>query len=133
MVVRTGRAGAAAVVPPNLVGANCIDVILIRPGKRVFPQFLEYVLNSDWTQERVDEHSVGTVQSHFNVASMKSLPLPRAPLEEQSRVADHLSQQTRQIDETLGLLNRQLAFLQERRQALITAAVTGELDIPGAA
>lgn len=133
VVVRTGQAGAAAVVPPSLAGANCIDLLIIRPGSQVVPSFLEYVLNSDWTQKHVEAHSVGTIQSHFNVAAMKDLPIPRAPLGEQHAAVKKLGQLTCQIDEAVRCLGSQIALLQERRQTLITAAVTGELDIPGLA
>ena len=130
VVVRTGQAGAAAVVPPDLAGSNCIDLIVIRPGQQIDPTFLEFVLNSDWTQKHVEEHWVGTIQSHFNVAAMKQLPVPRAPRREQLAVASRLAVVTREIDETVERLERQNALLKEHRQALITAAVTGELDIP---
>lgn len=133
VVVRTGQAGAAAVVPLDLAGANCIDLIVIRPAGKLVPKFLEYVLNSDWTQKHVQEHSVGTIQSHFNVFEMKNLPVPRAPTKEQLVLLDRLADLTWQIDGTVVRLKHQIALLQERRQALITAAVTGELDIAGAA
>ncbi|MEZ5246310.1 MAG: restriction endonuclease subunit S [Acidimicrobiales bacterium] len=73
VVVRTGQAGAAAVVPQDLDGANCIDVLIIRPGRKVDPEFLQFVLNSDWTKKHIAEHSVGSIQAHFNVGSMKGL------------------------------------------------------------
>src|SRR5690606_26264127 len=38
VVVRTGQAGSAAVVPPALDGANCIDLIIVRPGPKLFPR-----------------------------------------------------------------------------------------------
>ncbi|MFD6363616.1 hypothetical protein ACFWFX_27795, partial [Streptomyces roseolus] len=62
VVVRTGQAGAAAVVPPQLVGANCIDLIVVRPGRSMAPKYLEYVLNSQYAQAHVSEHSVGSIQ-----------------------------------------------------------------------
>ena len=130
VVVRTGQAGVAAVVPATLGRANCIDLIVVRPGK-LSPRFLEFVLNSDWTRKHIEEHSVGTIQSHFNVAAMKNLPVPRAPIEEQLIVVDILARQASEIDEAMDRLNRQVALLRERRAALITAAVTGELEIPG--
>jgi type I restriction enzyme S subunit len=133
VVVRTGQAGVAAVVPPSLGRANCIDLIVIRPGKRVDSRFLEFVLNSDWTRKHVDENSVGTIQTHFNVAAMKIVPIPNAPRDQQQIVIDHLTNLTREIDETVDRLMRQITLLQERRQGLITAAVTGEMEIPGAA
>ncbi len=133
VVVRTGQAGVAAVIPPNLDGANCIDLLIIRPGEQIVPEFLEFVLNSDWTLKHIEQNSVGTIQSHFNVASMKNLPVPSAPLEEQSTAVRYLTVMTKVIDKTVDKLNRQLLLLQEHRQALISAAVSGEHVIPKAA
>ena len=120
-------------IPPNLDGANCIDLLIIRPGEQIVPEFLEFVLNSDWTLKHIEQNSVGTIQSHFNVASMKNLPVPSAPLEEQSTAVRYLTVMTKVIDKTVDKLNRQLLLLQEHRQALISAAVSGEHVIPKAA
>lgn len=132
VIVRTGQAGAAAVVPPQLHGSNCIDLLIVRPGL-MEPTFLSFVLNSDWTQKHIASHSVGSIQSHFNVGALRELPVPAAPAEAQLSVSARL-----QVDAVKHLavrhrLERQLALLQEHRQALITAAVTGELKAPGVA
>lgn len=133
VVVRTGQAGAAAVVPASLDGANCIDLIVVRPAKSVSSKFLEYVLNSDWTRKHIEMHSVGTIQSHFNVSAIKIVPVPQAPMSEQLKVVDRLNSAVAHARLAVDCISRQIALLQERRQALITAAVTGELDIPGVA
>jgi type I restriction enzyme S subunit len=130
VVVRTGQAGAAAVVPAALDGYNCIDVVIIRPSVAIIPKYLEFVLNSDWTQKHIDEHSVGTIQAHFNVGAMKDVPIPVPPIEEQQRVIEDLSRAVSGHDRFVEVLVRQVPLLTERRQSLITAAVTGELDIP---
>lgn len=129
VVVRTGQAGAAAVVPDQLEGANCIDLVIVRPGGRLLPRYLEYVLNSDWSQKHIAAHSVGTIQSHFNVGAMKHLPLPVPSMEEQGNVVDMLDLETASIDRTVKKMQAQVALFRERRQTLITAAVTGELDV----
>jgi type I restriction enzyme S subunit len=129
VVVRTGQAGAAAVVPPELDGANCIDLLIIRPGPALLPDYLELVLNSDWTQKHIEEHSVGTIQAHFNVSALKALPVPVPPVEIQRQVVNSLSSATRRLDQLREHVERQIVLLRERRQALITAAVTGELEI----
>jgi len=133
VVVRTGQAGAAAVVPSELDGCNCIDLVIVRPSPELVPQFLEYVLNSDWTQKHVEEYSVGTIQSHFNVGAMKQLPIPLPPLGRQSQEVEKLGTERAAIEELKECLTRQIDLLTEHRQALITAAVTGELEIPGVA
>ncbi len=129
VVVRTGKAGAAAVVPQELDGVNCIDLVIVRPGPDLVPKFLEFVLNSDWSQKHIVEYSVGTIQSHFNVGAMKALPIPLPSLDEQKRMLEQMTRLTRKLDRLALKVRRQIELLKERRQALITAAVTGELDV----
>lgn len=132
VVVRTGQAGVAAVVPAELDGANCIDLILVRPGQ-LDPEFLQFVLNSDWARKHIAQHSVGTIQSHFNIGAMKELPVPRAPKSVQWDVAGRMRRDASSTERMTLKLSRQIDLLREHRHALITAAVTGELEIPGAA
>jgi len=133
VVVRTGRAGSAAVVPAELDGVNCIDLVIIRLSMKYSPHFLELVLNSDWMQKHIDEYSVGTIQSHFNVGAASLVPVPLAPVVEQDAVVTTLHEERARLTTLESVLTRQVALLQEHRQALITAAVTGQLDIPDAA
>jgi type I restriction enzyme S subunit len=133
VVVRTGQAGAAAVVPPELDGCNCIDVVIVRPSDRVIPKYLEFVLNSDWTQKHIEEHSVGTIQAHFNVGSMKEVPVPIPPLAEQRDAIQDLQAHAEALMTLMNRLMLQVRLLAEHRQALITAAVTGDLEVPDVA
>jgi type I restriction enzyme S subunit len=128
-VVRTGQAGAAAVVPPEFDGANCIDLIIVRPGRKIIPKYLEYALNSEHARAQVSEHAVGSIQAHFNVGAMKQIPLPSLSKEEQKETVARLDQAIDKIDRLREKLVQQERLLAERRQALITAAVTGQFDV----
>ncbi|MEV6763711.1 restriction endonuclease subunit S [Streptomyces sp. NPDC051105] len=129
VVVRTGQAGAAAVVPAELDGANCIDLIVVRPGRKLSPRYLQYVLNSDYASARVTEHSVGSIQAHFNVGAMKQIPIPSIPRAEQDEIVRLLDIRVGALDLLHRKLDHQEQLLTERRQALITAAVTGHFDV----
>jgi type I restriction enzyme S subunit len=129
VVVRTGQAGAAAVVPAELDGSNCIDLLIIRPGVNVDSSFLTHYLNSSYAQDKITEHSVGSIQAHFNVASMKNLEFPNIGLAEQQRRAARLDELIGELDLLDSQLEAQLERLTERRQALITAAVTGGIAV----
>jgi type I restriction enzyme S subunit len=129
VVVRTGQAGAAAVVPAELDGSNCIDLLIIRPGKRTDQTFLTHYLNSFYARDKITEHSVGSIQAHFNVASMKNLDFPDIELAEQRRRAARLDEVVGELDLLASQLATQLSLLAERRQALITAAVTGQIGV----
>jgi len=58
--------------------------------------------------------------------------VPVVDLHQQRAIADYLDLETTRIDALVERIDRQIALLQERRRALITAAVAGELEIPGA-
>ncbi|MGY5059131.1 restriction endonuclease subunit S [Streptomyces sp. 900105755] len=129
VVVRTGQTGAAAVVPAELDGANCIDLIVVRPGRNLSPRYLQYVLNSDYASARVTEHSVGSIQAHFNVGAMKQIPIPSIPRTEQDEIVRLLDVRVSALDLLHRKLDRQEQLLTEHRQALVTAAVTGQFDV----
>ncbi|WP_262015279.1 restriction endonuclease subunit S [Micromonospora sp. Mcm103] len=129
VVVRTGQAGAAAVVTPDFDGANCVDLVIVRPGPSLIPRFAEYLLNSSYARRRVAEFAVGSIQSHFNVAAMKAMPVPRHSPMDQHRIVDEIDKATEPIDTAVSLMRRQDHLLAERRQALITAAIAGHIDV----
>lgn len=56
------------------------------------------------------------------------MPLP--PLEQQREIADYLDRETAKIDALIVKAERFIELAWERRAALITAAVTGQIEIP---
>ena len=60
---------------------------------------------------------------------LKNLGFPVPPLEEQQAIADFLDRETAQIDELNAQAKRMTELFKERRQALISAAVTGKLEV----
>jgi type I restriction enzyme S subunit len=133
VVVRTGDAGATVVVPPSLGGANCIDLLVIHKSPDLDSEFLRFVMNSGWSKEQIIRGSVGTIQSHFNVESLRELPVPSAPLDVQRILRQRLDTESARVSRIVSNLRRQLALLNEHRQALITAAVTGQIEVSGVA
>ncbi|MDN5683705.1 restriction endonuclease subunit S [Corynebacterium glyciniphilum] len=59
-----------------------------------------------------------------------ALVIPLPPLVEQREIADHLDRETAKIDALIAKAERFIELAQERRAALITAAVTGQIEIP---
>lgn len=133
VTVRTGQAGATAVIPPELDGVNCIDLLITRPGSDASSDFLQFVLNSDWCRKHVAKHSVGSIQGHFNVEALKQLPIPVVDRSLQDALVARMRRASVRIEDLNRALEEQIALLREHRQALITAAVTGQLDVAKAA
>jgi type I restriction enzyme S subunit len=131
-----GSMGRSAVVSPQEQGFNLnrpLARLQLRP--EVPPRLIWH-----WTQTThfLDMAKLatggGTAQPTLNLGDLANF---RVGLPEDMNlwpaVLAELEEGCRRLDEAEDVLNRQIGLLQERRQALITAAVTGELEIPEAA
>lgn len=65
VTVRTGYPGTTAVVPAELDQANCVDIIISRPGPRVLPDYLALWINSEFGKGQVLRAQGGLAQQHF--------------------------------------------------------------------
>ena len=75
----------------------------------------------------------GSTFVELSSEALGAIRLASPPIQLQRSIANYLDTETARIDALIGKIGHQLAVLAERRQALITAAVTGELAIPGVA
>jgi len=133
VMVRTGQAGAAAVIPKQLSGSNAIDLLIVRPGAKADPDFLAAYFNAPSTREKIAHGSVGAIQGHFNVSALRELEFPSIDIAEQRRRAEEWSIQAANIDALIAKTEAFIELSREYRSALITDAVTGKIDVRGAA
>lgn len=66
---------------------------------------------------------------NISQSDIVNLPMTLPPVAEQRRILTHLDDQTARIDALIAKAQEHIAFAKERRAALITAAVTGQLDV----
>ena len=74
---------------------------------------------------------MGSTHQTIYMPDIESLRIPFPPVDEQTEVIDAVWKRLHRTDGNVTRLEKQLSLLAERRQALITAAVIGELAIPG--
>src|SRR5690606_1766874 len=126
--IRVGYPGITAVVTQELEGANCASVIVIRKGK----------YNSDWLcaamniwvgRQQVELASYGAAQKQFNVSDAIEFIFPVPPEREQNEIANSVEETRNKFDSLSQKAEAQIALLKERRTALISAAVTGKIDV----
>jgi len=67
--------------------------------------------------------------ANLKVDEIKKWPIPSAPVSEQRRLVDLVDERRAQTSKLRAAIDAQLVLLTERRQALITAAVTGQMDV----
>jgi type I restriction enzyme, S subunit len=129
VVVRSGKTGATAVVTPDFHGANCIDLVIIRASAQVDSEWLRVYLNSAPALEQVTDASEGAIQQHFNVGSARELRIPNSTLEEQRQDLADVLRVERATSELGAHVKSHIDRLREYRSSLISAAVTGQLDL----
>lgn len=71
----------------------------------------------------------GGTKTQLSLPDIRDLRVPVIPIEEQEKLSGEITLQVNRIDSLRSLRSRQLGLLAERRQALITTAVTGQIDV----
>jgi type I restriction enzyme S subunit len=129
VVIRAGYPGRAAVVPESLNGANCASLLIFKRGDDLLPEYLEAYFNSPLGKAYVDSVRYGAAQEQINVSHVVDFMVPVPPLDKQAAIIRELQQSQSDVYAITQRLSRQSDLLRERRQALITAAVTGQFDV----
>lgn len=132
LTVRVGAPGVTAVVPRECEGGNCASVMLVRRGE-FDSRWLCYVMNTRVVRAQVEVVQYGAAQEQFNISHAVNFWVPVPPAAEQSHIVAFLDAETGRIDALITEAERAIALLQERRAALISAAVTGQIDVRGLA
>ncbi len=101
-------------------------------GPRLRPRYL-WLLFRGAMQPRFDSLTDGATLRTIGMPSVKEFILPVPPLEEQDEIVAAAERKRKLADASTVALRLQIELLVEHRQALITAAVTGELDVGVAA
>ncbi|MBS0649542.1 MAG: restriction endonuclease subunit S [Verrucomicrobia bacterium] len=124
---RSDRKGSSGLASQE--GSVSLINIVLEPLK-VEPDFISFLLKSVPFQEEFYRNGKGIVadlwSTHFS--EMKDILLPLPSVEEQAAIATYLDRETAKIDELVIEKERLIELLKEKRQALISHAVTKGLD-----
>jgi type I restriction enzyme S subunit len=130
LTVRVGAPGVTAVVPPECEGGNCASVMLIRKGA-FNSEWLSLLMNTRVVRYQVEVVQYGAAQEQFNISHAINFIVPVPPVIEQNSIAANLDTETAKLDTLTAEAQRAIDLLKERRSALISAAVTGKIDVRG--
>lgn len=123
---RTASAGYSAVMGTDM--ATSQDFVTWTCGPRIDPYYLLWCLRA-MRSDLLGRLAMGSTHKTIYVPDLQALKIPLPPIEEQRRIVAQIRRQTSAIDSLVDSIDRKLALLAERRQALITAAVTGQFDV----
>ena len=122
--------GKGLLVPTHLNGANLTQgTARISPGKRLLPRFLFWSFNSDYCQTSIRTVAKGTTFLEITLDALRRIAVAAPPLAEQDAIVAFLDRAIVAIDVLMSEAEKAVDLLQERRTALISAAVTGQIDV----
>ena len=127
--------GQAAFIPKVRERLMLSDLLYrFRPQpERAAGEFLVRALRSGYGRFQIERSATGTSASMKKVSQggLKNLLIALPPLGEQHAILTSTSTMTAQIDRLSDEARSAITLLQERRSALISAAVTGQIDVRG--
>lgn len=95
--------------------------------------YLRWALHAAYEFLRSISDDAGGTKGALTCEEVAALRVPVPPIAQQRAIADHVSVEIAKFDEMRVAIERTIVLLMERRAALIAAAVTGQIEVNGAA
>lgn len=105
-------------------------VCILRPNNKVLTQYLYLFLASLIGQNQIAINQVGGGREGLNFENLKSFITPIPDLDEQKEIIEYINVVNDELKELEDQTHKSINLLRERRSALITSVVTGQLKIP---
>lgn len=128
----TAEMGAVAAVPSGLDEAYVSQhVALVRPISSVDSRWLAFVMASQVGCQHYENRLYGGTKIQLSLDDVRETPIPIPPAAEAVMIREYLDGELRKMSALAEASRRSIDLLREYRTALISAAVTGQFDIPG--
>ena len=124
-----GGVRVAAISSSDLPALLLQRVMRIRPRPDGDRGYVRYVMSTDSFFDYLEPLFTGVSVPHVSEWQVRKFKMPFPPLDEQRSIAAHLDEGTAKIDQLIAETERFVGLARERRIALITAAVTGLIDV----
>ena len=124
--------GATAYIsnpPPRLMLSDKTFRLRLRPT--MLPQFFALTLGAKYMRSQIEQAISGAsgLANNLPQSSLKSFAIAVPPPVEQQQIVEAVESETARLEVLLIEAERAITLLKERRGALISAAVTGQIDV----
>ena len=104
------------------------SIAVITPYERLVGQFLYYVFQSSHMEQTIEQAKGGMGVPHIFQGDINKFQITLPPTDEQTHIAAYLDRETAKIDALMAEQQRLMELLKEKRQAVISHAVTKGLN-----
>jgi len=126
--------GRSCLVPPGFPAANVNQhVCIIRLSDKSVSEFVAWVLKTPFIKSQIDAAQSGAAREGLNFDQISKFLIALPDKNERKAICKYLGCETLGIDRLISSTDKAITHLTEYRQALITSAVTGKIDVRGLA
>lgn len=106
-------------------------LIRLRPQVKasITKEFIRCLVQSDLFFEQIKLLQSGSTIQHFGPYHLQQMHITLPALTEQNEIAKAVKEKKARLDKLISIADQQIELMQERRTALISAAVTGKIDV----
>ncbi|HIF9138484.1 TPA: restriction endonuclease subunit S [Photobacterium damselae] len=125
----TGTLGNASVIESDGKYHINQNIAKLTFSRKVLPDFAVFWLTSEPFRRMIDFNNTSGMQPVLLIGDIRNMRLPLPPLKEQQEIANYLKDKLSRFDKLIKKATSAINLIQERRTALISAAVTGKIDV----
>jgi len=112
------------------IGFGSTEFIVFRPGKLIMQEYLHMVLRNNELRKICKRFMSGTAgQQRIATPFLENFPLALPPIEEQKAIVKEVGKKVKRLESLEDEVRKSIELLKEHRTALISAAVTGKIDL----
>ncbi|MBL9158948.1 MAG: restriction endonuclease subunit S [Verrucomicrobiales bacterium] len=128
---RRGELGRCALITETEEGWLCGtgSMILRLHQSEYHAGYLSHFLSLGVMRQYFQSYSIGSVMDSLSSATLLCTPMVVPPIDEQGEISAFIGRESAKFDTLTAEAQRAIDLLQERRTALISAAVTGQIDV----
>ncbi|MEG0869783.1 MAG: restriction endonuclease subunit S [Hafnia sp.] len=130
VIIAGATTGMASVLQKDLLPANTNQAVsFIRPKNAAFAEWIYYWLGTEFTQSVIWMGAVQAAQPNLSMESLGNIPILVPPQDETKSICLEIEKQSIEFENLISKAELAIELMQERRTALISAAVTGKIDV----
>lgn len=127
---KDGTIGQTVITPENIDFVVASSLIIIRPKKSLITsEYFNFLLQSGAVVEQVESFVKGAALRRLSIQNLMKVRGIFPPISEQNEISHYLNRTHKKFDVLERNACNLIKLLQERRTALISAAVTGKIDV----
>ncbi|MBY7660610.1 restriction endonuclease subunit S [Vibrio atlanticus] len=130
VIIAGATTGKASILTKELLPANTNQAVsFIRPKKTIYSKLIALWLSTEYAQRIIWMGAVQAAQPNLSMEDLGNLPIVLPDEDEVIPLLNEIDRKIEQFDALTLKANSAIELMKERKTALISAAVTGKIDV----